>query len=152
MTDSTRRTLREWREARKMTPDAVQRAGSGVNPRDLQEWERTGYPARQGGPGRAIHLADTYDAPLELIDFGPNVRGFTEAGCQFVIATNGRDDRGWEAFIAEWRGPDRGASIAPGAIRGPASTGMKTPGPTAEASLDTLEGEIRRLVQQEPDS
>ncbi len=150
MTDGKRRTLREWREARKLTHEGAMRAGSGVNPSDFKEWERTGYPTRQGGPGRAIRLADTYDAPLELIDFGPNVRGFTEAGCQFVLATNGRDDRGWEAFIAEWRSPEGGMKQASEGVAERAGPGMRTHGPTAKAPLDTLEEQIQQLIQPSP--
>ena len=125
------------------------RAGSGVNPSDFKEWELTGYPTRQGGPGQAIRLADTYDVPLELIDFGRNVQGFTEAGCQFVLATNGRDDRGWEAFIAEWRSPEGGMKQASEGAAERVVQGAKQ-GPTAKAPLDTLEEQIRQLIQPSP--
>jgi hypothetical protein len=59
VTDGKRRTLREWREARKLTHEGAMRV-TGVHSDTLKEWERTGYPTRQGGPGKAIQLAETF--------------------------------------------------------------------------------------------
>src|SRR3712207_405339 len=108
MFEPYRRPLRGWRQVRKLTLEGIARA-IGVSSDTLEEWERTGYPAHQGGPGKAIVLSRTYPAALDTIDFGPKVRGFTVAGCQFVIATNQGDDSGWEAFIAEWGPSGHGA-------------------------------------------
>jgi len=149
MADGKRRTLKDWREARNLTLEAAARAAR-ANPTDLKKWERDGYPNQQGEPGRAIHLADAYNTPLEMIDYGPNIWAFTEAGCQFVIATGGRDDRGWESFVAEWRSPERGTKQAPEGVSGRASTGMRTKGLTSKDSLDILEEEIRPLIRQVP--
>jgi transcriptional regulator with XRE-family HTH domain len=149
MINRTKRTLNAWREARHLSLDDVARL-AGVDPDELRRWERTGYPTHQGGPVRAIALADALQAPLEMIDFGPHVRGFTAAGCQFVLATNGRDDRGWETFVAEWRTAEHGSRGAPGGLGTRANSRMRTPGRSSPASLDRVEGEIRQLINAAP--
>lgn len=149
MSTSSRRSLKAWREARKMTHEAVMRQ-SGVQINDLKQWESAGYPTRQGGPGKAIKLADVYDAPLDEIDYGPHTRAFTDSGYDVVLATNGRDDRGWESFVAEFRSPDRSSPHWRDAASELLTTGARTNGATAKASLDTLETAIRSLIAEAP--
>src|SRR5690349_16040391 len=61
MTQEPRRTLKAWREARKLTHDGVWRAGSGVSAQDLARWEQTGAPHTRG---RALQLADALQTPI----------------------------------------------------------------------------------------
>jgi DNA-binding XRE family transcriptional regulator len=140
------RSLRGWRQARKLTHDGIARV-IGVSPDTLQEWERTGYPVHQDGPRKAILLAATFAVAPEAIYFGPNVRGFTVANCQFIIATNPGDDGDWEAFIAEWCTSRHGAEFVPGEVSERLNRGMGIHRSTATDSLVALEEEIRQLFR-----
>src|SRR5215210_142839 len=135
-------SLHEWRQARKPTHAGITRA-TGVCPDTLMEWERTGYPAHQDGLRKAIQLAKTYAASLEAIDFGPNVRGFSAADCEFAIATHGHDDRGWEVLIAEWGARGCGTEPPPAGVSERVNSGMLTISSASTGSLDALEEEIR---------
>jgi transcriptional regulator with XRE-family HTH domain len=143
MTQEPRRTLKAWREERKLTHDGVMRAGSGVSAQELARWEQTGTsPTR----GRAMQLADALQTRISTIDFGPDLRGLEIAGCAFLLRTRERHDGSWRAEIDEWRGPQQGRELTPRAIAERARAGWHSAGPTSQASLDALEAAIRTAM------
>jgi hypothetical protein len=143
MTQEPLRSLKAWREERRLTHDAVMRAGSGVSAQDLERWEQTGAPHTRG---RAMQLADALQTPISTIDFGPDIRGLDIAGCAFLLRTRERHDGTWRAEIDEWRGPKQGQELTPRAIAERARAGWRSAGPTAQASLDVLEAAIRTAM------
>ena len=151
MTDGKRRTLAEWMAEKKLRPNRLMRAGAGVSLDGIRHWVRTGkMPLEVEANHRSLSIADALGVPPELFDAGPTYRGFTEAGLRFFIKTQGRDDRGWEASIDAW-GPPRG--VAEGsfpAVSHRVISDERVKGPTAEASLDALEQELRDLIRANP--
>jgi transcriptional regulator with XRE-family HTH domain len=139
-----RRTLKEWREAKQLTPDDLARAGSGIAPAMILQWEAEGEPPTDALP-HLIALARALDVPLEQLDLGANRRGFSEEGYDFVIFARGRDDLRWRARIGAWGWPATGT--VPPAIMERTGSRARAIGTTIEAALDALENELRELIR-----
>lgn len=144
MTDSGRRTLRAWREAKQLTPEALTQAGAGISPEVIQQWEEAGEPPAEAMPS-LIMVARALDVPLEQLDLGANRRGFDVGGYTFVLFARGREERPWRARIGAWGWPANGEPLATIAER--ATSGVAATGASAEVALDALEAELRDLVQ-----
>jgi hypothetical protein len=142
-----RRTLKEWRETKQLTPEDLWRAGSGIPPAVIEQWEAEGEPPQEALPN-LIALARALDVSLEQLDLGPNRRGFSEAGYDFVLFSRGRDDRHWWARIGAWGWPNDGET--PRAIADRVASAAKAMGPTATTALDALEAELRELIRTPP--
>jgi hypothetical protein len=148
MTDGKRRTLAEWLAEKQMNPNKLMRAGAGVSLDGIRHWVRTGkMPLEVEANHRSLAIADALGVPPELLDAGPTYRGFTEAGHRFFITTQGRDDRGWEASIDAWGPPKDVPEGAFPAVSHRVISDERVTGPTAEASLDALEQELRDLIR-----
>jgi hypothetical protein len=145
MTQGKRRTLKAWRAEKKLTPEALWRAGAGISPDVIRRWEQSGEPPAEAR-GHGIAVAQALGVPVDLLDFGASRRGFTEAGYQFVLAARGRDATGWEAIVEDWKGPDPWSSAV--AMR--ANIGPRSNGPVKAAALDALEAELRELIRTNP--
>lgn len=144
MNDSPRRTLRDWREAKHLTPEALVQAGAGISTEIIQQWEEAGEPPAEAMPS-LITVARALDVPLEQLDLGPNRRGFDVGGYTFVLFARGREDRPWRARIGAWGWPAAGAPAA--AISERVASAAAATGASAEAALDALEAELRELVR-----
>ena len=143
MTDGTRRTLPDWLKEKNMRPNQLMRAGAGVSTGVIRRWVQTGtMPLEVEANHRSLPIALALGVPPELLDVGPNYRGMTEAGHRFYLRTRGTDDRGWEAQIDGWKGPD---DVPEGSTRIPLWERVK--GPTAEASLDAFDQGLRDLIR-----
>lgn len=143
--ESQRRTLQQWREARQLTPEDLARAGAGISPEVIQEWEADGEPPTAAMPS-LISVARALGVPLDQLDLGPIRRGFDAGGYSFVLyarSRNGRNHQEWRARIGLWGWPDGGPSPA---IADRVSTKVTSAGPSAEAALDALEAELRELI------
>jgi hypothetical protein len=144
MSDTPRQTLRAWREAKQLTPEALAQAGAGIGPEIIQQWEEAGEPPAEAMPS-LITVARALDVPLEQLDLGPNRRGFDLGGYTFVLFARGREERPWRARIGAWGWP---ADSQPAdAIAERATSGVAATGNSAEAALDALEAELRELVR-----
>jgi hypothetical protein len=152
VTDGKRRTLAEWLKEKNMSPEQLMRAGVGVGSDVIQKWVRTGkMPLEVEANGRSLSIADALGVPPELLDVGPNYRGFSVAGHRFFIKTRGRDDLGWEAQIDAWGPPkDAPQESTPQAVSHRIYSPERVKGPTAEESLDALEQELRDLIDVNP--
>jgi hypothetical protein len=143
MSDTPRRTLQAWREAKQLTPEALTQAGAGITPEIIQQWEEAGEPPAEAMPS-LITVARALEVPLEQLDLGSTRRGFDIDGYTFVLFARGREERPWRARIGAWGWPASGARES---ITTRATSGVAASGPSAEAALDALEAELRELVR-----
>ena len=153
MTDGKKRTLKEWLEEKKMTPEQLMRANAGVSTESLARWAKTGkVPLEVTGPGRCLQVADALDVPPEQLDCGPPRRGMSEAGYRIVLYTHQTVNHDWEAYLESW-GPPKSRpahTVSPRPVGQGLNDRRRVKGPTAEASLDALEDQLRELIRANP--
>lgn len=111
----------------------------GVDVHTLHHWERDGYDSTAQ---RGLALATALGTPVDTINFGRYLRGLVLPGFEFILAAWGRDDLGWKARIAEWRG--EGEIAPPFAAR--ANAGWLEAGQNSTLTLDRVERGIRAAL------
>jgi hypothetical protein len=151
----TRRTFKEWLDAKKLTPDQVMRARAGVSTDALTQWARTGeVPLEVTGGGRCLQVARALGVPPEQLDCGPSRRGMSEGGYELMLYAHDSSERGWEAYIESWGWPKDREGVTPTPLAHRFNRGIgpenRVKGPTREAALDALEDELRELIRANP--
>jgi hypothetical protein len=153
MSDGKKRTLKEWLDEKKMTPEQLMRAGAGVGSDVLTRWAKTGQdPLEVTGPARCLSVADALDVPPEHLDCGPERRGMSEAGYRIVLYTHQTANHDWETYLESWGPPKNwpAHTVSPHPVREGLNDRRRVKGPTAEASLDVLENQLRELIRANP--